>query len=139
MVKFPSSISLIKFSQGSKARDGGDVGLIRLEKQCSSNFFLSSLPIFECSLLLYPQCTLEKMSKVLQSFLWVGGKKNTKKFHLLNWKQVCQPINKGGLAIKYPILMKTSLGEKVVWSLIFGPRGWWKSTLLTKYFTSSRL
>jgi hypothetical protein len=64
--------------------------------------------------------------------------KNTKKFHLLNWKQVFQPLNKGGLAIRDPILMNTSLGEKIAWHLIIGNADWWKTTLLAKYFNSSR-
>jgi len=75
---------------------------------------------------------------VLRSFLWVGGKTNTKKFHLLNWKQVYQPLNKGGLAIRDLALMNTSLGAKLVWCLITSNTDWWKETLLAKYFNTSR-
>jgi len=100
---------------------------------------LSSLSIFQCFGLLTPKFTLEKISRALRSFLCAGGKTNTKKFHLLNWKQFFQPLNKGGLAIRDPILMNTSLGEKLVWRLIIGNEDWWKTTLFAKYSTSSRL
>jgi hypothetical protein len=81
---------------------------------------LSSLSIFQCSGLLAPKGVLDKISRALRSFLWAGGKTNTKKFHLLNWKQVFQPLNKGGLAIRDPTLMNTSLGAKLAWRLITG-------------------
>jgi hypothetical protein len=101
--------------------------------------FLSSLSIFQCSVLLAPKGVLDKISRALRSFLWIGGKTNTKIFHLLNWKQVCQPLNKGGLAIRDPTLMNTSLGDKLAWCLFSSNPDWWTTTLLNKYFHSFRL
>jgi hypothetical protein len=87
---------------------------------------LSSHFVFQCSGLLSPKGILEKISRVLWSFLWARGKTNTKKFHLLNWKQVFQPLNKGELSIMDPILMKNFLGENISWHLIIGNANWWK-------------
>jgi hypothetical protein len=100
---------------------------------------LSSLSIFQCSGLLAPKGILEKISRALRCFLWAGGKTNTKKFHLINWKQICQPYNKGGLAIKDPAIMNRSLGAKLAWRLTTGKSDWWKLALLNKYFQTSRL
>jgi hypothetical protein len=99
---------------------------------------LSSLSIFQCSGLLAPKGVLDKISRALRSFLWAGGKTNTKKFHLINWKQVFQPLSKGGLAIRDPTIMNISLGAKLAWRLISGNPDWWKLALLNKYFHSSR-
>jgi hypothetical protein len=79
---------------------------------------LSSLSIFQCSRLLAPKSILEKISKSIRYFLWAGGKIDTKKFHLVNWKQICQPYNKGGLAIKDPTIMNISMGAKLAWRLV---------------------
>jgi len=94
-------------------------------------YVLSSLSIFQCSVLLAPKGTFKKHSRALWSFLWVGGKINTKTFHLLNWKQVCQPLNKGGLVIRDPILMSTSLGENLAWCLITGIADWCYDALIS--------
>jgi hypothetical protein len=64
---------------------------------------------------LAPKGVLNKISKNLRIFLWEGGKTNTKKFHLINWHMVCQPIDKGGLAIRNPSLMNEALGAKLAW------------------------
>jgi len=81
---------------------------------------LSSLLIFQCSGLLAPKNILEKISKAIRCFLWAGGKTDTKKFHLINWKQICQPYNRGGLAIKDPVIMNLSMGAKLAWQLVTG-------------------
>jgi hypothetical protein len=100
---------------------------------------LSSLSIFQCSGLLAPKNILEKIGKAIRCFLWAGGKTNTKKFHLINWKQVCQPYNRGGLAIKDPTIMNLSMGEKLAWRLVTGNSDWWKEAIVKKYFQSPRL
>jgi hypothetical protein len=136
MVLQPGRKLLKKFS---RTQSWGGHWLNPSGKSVLLKSILSSLFIFQCLGLLAPKGTLEKISRVLRSFLWVGGKTNTKKFHLLNWKQVCQPLNKGGLSIKDPILMNTSLGEKLAWRLITGTTDWQKTALIAKYFNSSRL
>jgi hypothetical protein len=100
---------------------------------------LSSLSIFQCSRLLAPKSILDKIGKSLGRFLWAGGKTNTKKFHLVNWKQVCQPYNKGRLTIKDPTIMNISMGEKLSWQLVTGNSDWWKKALVENYFQSPRL
>jgi hypothetical protein len=62
-----------------------------------------------------------------------------KKFHLINWKQICQPYNKGGLAIKDLAIMNISLGVELAWCLTTGKLEWWKLALLNNYFQTSKL
>jgi len=71
--------------------------------------------------------------------LRAGGKTNTKKFHIVNWKQVYQAYNKGGLVIKDPTIMNISMGAKIAWLLVTRNSDWWKKALVGKYFQSPRL
>jgi hypothetical protein len=123
----------------SRIRSWGGQWLNPAGKTVLIKSVLSSLSIFQCSGLLAPKSILEKIGKSLRSFLWAGGKTNTKKFHLINWKQVCQPYNKGGLAIKDPTIMNISMGAKLAWRLVTGNSDWWKKALVEKYFQSPRL
>jgi hypothetical protein len=87
---------------------------------------------------LAPKGVLEQISRNIKYF-WEGGKSNTKKFHLINWPTVCQPMDKGGLAIRETSLMNIALGAKIAWRLVTGNSDWWKCTLLSRYFNRSRL
>jgi hypothetical protein len=86
-----------------------------------------------------PKGVIDKFSKNLRTFLWEEGKTNTKKFHLVNWHMVFQPLENGGLSIRYPTLTNISLGVKIPWRLVSEPIYWWKSILISKYFSSPRL
>jgi hypothetical protein len=46
--------------------------------------FLSSLTIFSVQVILDREGILEKISRSLCTFMWEGGKSNTKKIHLIN-------------------------------------------------------
>jgi len=81
---------------------------------------------------------LEKISKNIRSFLWEGGKPITNKFHLVNWKMVRKPLDKGGLAFRDLALMNVSLGAKIEWRLISRDSKWWKNLLIYNYFSKSR-
>jgi hypothetical protein len=61
--------------------------------------------------------------------LWQGGKSNTGKFHLIIWKTVRAPKERGGLGIKDLTVMNFALGEKLLWRLISSTVDWWKKIL----------
>ena len=48
------------------------------------------------------------------------------KLPLINWNAVRLPKEKGGLGIRNPIMVKTRLGTKLAWKLIFESKQWWK-------------
>ena len=72
----------------------GNVTLIKL--------VLSSLPIYQSSLLLVPKAIMNQISKLLRDFLWGGGKGNQHRMHLVNWETVKRPLLDGGLQFKDP-------------------------------------
>ena len=60
---------------------------------------LSSLPTYYLSLFPIPSSVAIRIDKIQRDFLWVGIGEG-KKFHLINWHQVCQPLKSGGLGFR---------------------------------------
>ena len=60
---------------------------------------LSSLPTYYLSLFPIPSSVALCIDKIQRDFLW-GGIGEGKKFHLINWHQVCQPFKSGGLGFR---------------------------------------
>lgn len=78
------------------------------------------------------------MEAILHHFLWQGGKNEIKKYNLVNWKQVIQPQEHGGLGIRSPKLLNLAFFSKIVSRLISGQSAWWKNVLEAKYLNSPR-
>lgn len=66
------------------------------------------------------------------------GENDKKKFNLINWKQVIQSQDRGGLGIRSPKFINLAFGGKIVWRLITGVPAWWKKVLEIKYLKFSR-
>ena len=77
---------------------------------------LSSLPIFQSSLLLAPKSISTQIAKILRDFLWCGGKGN-KKFHLVNCETIKRPITEGRLQLRDLELANIALGGKLIWQI----------------------
>jgi hypothetical protein len=101
-------------------------------------FVLSTFSLYQCSVIIAPKCIARKISMKIKSFLRQGGKSNHKKFHLVNWNQVTNNKNHGGLGIREPKLMNIAMRSKFLWRLLTGNMDWWKQALWKKYFTVSR-
>ena len=71
---------------------------------------LTSFPIFQFSSLLAPIGIKKEMAKLIQKFLWQGGKENEKKFHMVNWSTVYAQKENGGLGIHDLEKINISLG-----------------------------
>ena len=108
-------------------------GRLTLLKSC-----LSSLPLYQFTLLQAPASFHHKVEAILRHFLWQGGKTERKKYNLINWKQVIQPHDYGGLGIRSPQLLNLVFGGKIIWRLINGESTWWKKVQETKYLNSHR-
>lgn len=80
-------------------------------------FVLSSVPIYQTSYLLASKTIIDQISQLLKSFLWQGGKRNEKKFHLVSWDKVKRTKLEGGLQIKDHGRAKIALGGKILWHL----------------------
>eukprot|EP00253_Pinus_taeda_P012958 PITA_12958 len=79
-----------------------------------------------------------KLEIALRHFLWQGGKKDKSRFNLVNWKNVIQSQDRGGLGIRSPKILNLAFGVKMVWRLITGPAAWWKKVLEIKYLNFPR-
>jgi hypothetical protein len=66
-------------------------------KKVLLKFVLSTLTIFQCVGLVVLKGILGKISQNMRNFLWEGGKTNTKKIHLLNWKYNMSASGEGRL------------------------------------------
>lgn len=57
---------------------------------------------------------------------------------MVKWDQVTLPYEHGGLSIRLPGLMNTTLGMKIIWRMITRKESWWKKALATKYLNQTR-
>ena len=54
------------------------------------------------------------MERGIRKIFWEGGKTNTKKFHLINWKMARDPKDRGGIEIRETFFMNLDIGAKLV-------------------------
>jgi hypothetical protein len=80
-----------------------------------------------------------QINKLLRDFLWHGGKGNQHKFHLVRWEIVKLPLREGGLQIRDPALVNTTLGCKILWKMHSEPSHLISKTLLHKYIPSAKI
>ena len=102
---------------------GGRLVLIRV--------VLSSIPVYWMSLVLIPSSILDKLRKVIFSFLWGSSVKN-KKYHLVDWHILARPTSHGGWGIKHLPNFSFSLRMKSFWLAVHS-KGIWNLLILTKY------
>jgi hypothetical protein len=77
---------------------------------------LSSMPLHAMSLFLLPDGTHAGFDKHRSRFFWEGtGDK--RKQHWVNWQEVCQPKDQGGLGITNTRIMNIALLVKWIWRL----------------------
>ena len=92
---------------------------------------LSSLPVYWMALVPIPQSILEKLRRMIFSFLW-GSSSKKKKYHLVDWHILACPTSLGGWAIKQLSWFSLSLRLKSLWLVING-KGIWYQPLSIKY------
>ena len=102
------------------------------------NSVLTSLPIYQCSVLLAPKTITNKIEELLRRFLWEGGRNNEKKLHLVSWDKIKKPKTEGGLQIRDVATQNLAMGGKILWNMISGKNNWSKQILRKKYFTGNR-
>ena len=100
---------------------------------------LSSILIYQSSILLAPKSILHSIESLLKKFLWKGGKQNENKLHLVNWETASKPWRNGGLQIRKLALQNLALGAKLLWNIISGKSSWCKTALWKKYSSNRRL
>jgi hypothetical protein len=99
---------------------------------------LANIPIYQSSLLLAPNATIEKFEALLRRFLWEGGKQSGRKLHLISWGEITKPYLEGGLQFKDLQIQNLSLGAKSLWNTIIENPTWRKRVLWKKYYRGPR-
>ena len=95
---------------------------------------LSSIPIYQCSIIQASKGIIALIESLLRKFPWKGGKPNVKKIPLVSWEKVSKLVMQGGLQIR-----NLALGAKILWNIISGKGTWCKASIWKKYFSGNRL
>ena len=72
------------------------------------------------------------MEKIQRDFLW-GDVSDEFKFHLVNWPQVCKPMEVGGLGVRNLIQFNQTLLGKWLWRFANDVDAWWRKLVAVKY------
>ena len=102
------------------------------------NSVLTSLPIYQCSVLLAPKTITNKIDELLRRFLWEGGRNCENKLHLVSWDKVTKSKMEGGLQIRDVATQNLAMGGKILWNMIIGKRTWSKKIIRKKHFTGDK-
>jgi hypothetical protein len=100
---------------------------------------LTSLPIYQNSIMLAPKSIINKIDTLLRIFLWEGGRQTERKLHLVSWEKLKKTILEGGLQIRDVATQNLAMGEKILWSLVSSKSSWSKEVLWKKYFQGKRI
>ena len=122
----------------NKIHAWGATWLNKAGKVILMNSVLTSLPIYQCSVLLAPKTITNRINELLCRFLWEGGRNCEKKIHLVSWDKVTRPKMEGGLQIRDVATQNLAMGGKIIWNMIIGKRTWSKQILRKKYFTGDK-
>jgi hypothetical protein len=93
---------------------------------------LSSLPSYYLSLFPLPMEVARRLEKLQRDFLW-GGMGDEPKFHLVNWHQICSPIQYGGLGIRSLSIFNKALLGKWLWRYAMESGALWRQVVDSKY------
>ena len=83
------------------------------------------------SMLELPKGVCKKVEFYMKRLFWKEGM-DTKKYHLVSWKKVCQPKELGGLGVVDLKVMNMCLLSKWLWR-IENEEGVWQTLIRKKY------
>jgi hypothetical protein len=93
---------------------------------------LSSIPTYFLSLFHLPAGVASRLEKIQRDFLW-GGLGEAHKMHLVNWTQICKPIQAGGLGVKNLRRFNKALRGKWLWRYGMERDAYWRKVVEIKY------
>jgi hypothetical protein len=93
---------------------------------------LSSLPSYYLSLFPLPMSVARRIEKLQRDFLW-GGMGDEHKYHLVNWQQICAPLQHGGLGIRNLSIFNKALLGKWLWRYGADHEALWRRVVDSKY------
>lgn len=80
-----------------------------------------------------PSKVAKRLETIQCNFLW-GDRDNSKKFHLLNWNEVKNPIKDGGLGLCSLVNLNKALLGRWIWRFWNEENSLWKRVISCKWF-----
>lgn len=96
---------------------------------------LSAIPIYLMSCISMPSGVYMALMKKLRKLFWQGTD-TKKKFALIAWDKVCNPIENGGTGIKNQLWQNKALGAKLFWKIHKEQHLKWVRIIRSKYLTN---
>jgi hypothetical protein len=94
-------------------------------------YVLESQLVYWMALAAIPASILEKIRKLIFSFLWSGDEGKTH-FHLCSWEVIAKPKLMGGWGIRNIYLFNNALAENSLWRVLV-KEGVWNKVIKDKY------
>lgn len=91
----------------------------------------ASIPMYQMQVAKIPSSVCNEIDRSHRNFLW-GSTEQSKKIHLVNWNQVCQPKDRGGLGLRSMEDVNNIILAKLAWRAIQDPNSLWASVLCKK-------
>jgi hypothetical protein len=86
---------------------------------------LQAIPTYLFSALAAPQSVIKKIRNLQRNFLWHGHNPN-KKWALVSWDKVCKPKSSGGLGLRDPGKLNSTMGARIWWRWLKTPAEIWE-------------
>lgn len=101
------------------------------------NSSLTNVPLYMISFYSLPVGVRERIDYFRRRFLWQEDQ-GIRKYHLVNWQEICTPRDQGGLGVLNLDIMNKAMLGKWLWNLET-EKGWWQDILISKYLNKKLL
>jgi hypothetical protein len=94
--------------------------------------FLQAIPTYLFSVVVAPQSVIKKIRNLKRNFICHGHNPN-KNWNLFSWDKVCKPKSLGGLGLRDPGKLNSTMGAIIWWRWIKTPAEIWEKLCKYKY------
>lgn len=98
---------------------------------------LTNVPMYMISFYRLPVGVRDRIDFFRKRFFWQEDQ-GIRKYHLVNWQEICSPKDQGGLGILDLDIMNKAMLGKWLWKLET-EKGWWQEILKSKYLQKKLL
>ena len=84
------------------------------------------------SLFVIPKNVRTRLERIQRNFLW-GDTEERRKFHLVNWAEVCKDKKHGGLGLRHLEGLNQALLGKWLWKFSLERESLWRKVIFGKF------